>query len=233
VGTRHLLQNVADRAAGIIIGMGWQNYYIGDACLCWRRGDRIDAEVSRLILQLYRQIKSRMGIDFSGIRDVVPSYNALAFYFDPAITDVEALRKYIETWITSLSAPNETVLVRHHVLPVKYTGPDLPRVAAHCKLSEASVIDMHVGAIYTVAMIGFRPHFPYLIGLDPRLETPRLESPRVKVPAGSVAIGGAQTGIYPSDSPGGWNIIGTTDPALLIAIQPGDIISFRPIEAER
>jgi KipI family sensor histidine kinase inhibitor len=213
--------------------MDWQNFYIGDACLCWRMGDRIEADVSRLILHLYRRVKSGGAINLTGIRDVVPSYNALAVYFDPALADVEALRKHVETLIASSSTPIEASAGHHHILPVKYTGPDLPRVAAHCQLPEASVIDLHIGATYIVAMIGFQPHFPYLIGLDPRLETPRLESPRVKVPAGSVAIGGAQTGVYPSDSPGGWNILGTTDPALLTAIQPGDSISFRPIEDER
>ena len=79
-------------------------------------------------------------------------------------------------------------------------------------------------------MVGFKPFFPYLIGLDPRLETPRLASPRKRVAAGSVAIGGAQTGIYPEDSPGGWNIVGRMDPQQLQTILPGDIIIFHQSE---
>ena len=78
-----------------------------------------------------------------------------------------------------------------------------------------------------VAMIGFRPHFPYLLGMDRRLATPRLDAPRLKVPAGAVAIGGEQTGVYPESSPGGWNIVGMTDPHLLPPVLPGDTIRFR------
>ncbi len=94
-------------------------------------------------------------------------------------------------------------------------------------LDVATVIDLHAAAEYTVAMVGFQPHFPYLIGLDDRIATPRLDSPRTRVPAGTVAIGGAQTGIYPRQSPGGWNMIGTTDPSRLIPINPGDTVIFK------
>ena len=93
-------------------------------------------------------------------------------------------------------------------------------------LQTDDVIRLHAGVLYPVAMIGFKPYFPYLIGLDPRLETPRLESPRTRVPAGSVAIGGAQTGIYPEESPGGWNLIGHMSPARLQVVLPGDTIIF-------
>jgi KipI family sensor histidine kinase inhibitor len=80
-------------------------------------------------------------------------------------------------------------------------------------------------------MIGFRPHFPYLLGLDRSLTTPRLDSPRLKVPAGAVGIGGEQTGIYPETSPGGWNILGMTQPELLYPIEPGDTVVFKRVEA--
>ena len=89
------------------------------------------------------------------------------------------------------------------------------------------MVTIHTKAEYTVAMVGFLPHFPYLTGLDKKIETPRLDNPRTKVPKGSVAIGGAQTGIYPVESPGGWNLIGTTDPLLLVDIEPGDIVEFK------
>jgi inhibitor of KinA len=111
-------------------------------------------------------------------------------------------------------------------IPVRYGGYDLDRLALLKNLSPARVVELHTRPVYTVAMIGFIPHFPYLLGLDRRLETPRLESPITRVPAGAVAIGGAQTGIYPSESPGGWNIIGLTDPALTLPLEPGDTLCF-------
>ncbi|MDB6163387.1 MAG: allophanate hydrolase subunit 1, partial [Xanthomonadaceae bacterium] len=114
-------------------------------------------------------------------------------------------------------------------------GPDLESVARHSRLAPADVISRHAAARYTVAMLGFAPGFPYLIGMDPTLAVPRLATPRAHVPAGSVAIGGAQTGIYPRSGPGGWHIIGRTtlelfdparDPPALLA--PGDQVRFVP-----
>jgi KipI family sensor histidine kinase inhibitor len=117
-------------------------------------------------------------------------------------------------------------------------GPDLGAVATHAGVDEQAVIDAHANGDYRVAMLGFMPGFPYLLGLDKALHTPRRESPRTRVPAGSVAIGGAQTGIYPRELPGGWQLIGRTplvlfdptreQPALL---QPGQRVRFRAIEA--
>jgi inhibitor of KinA len=111
-----------------------------------------------------------------------------------------------------------------------YNGEDLPVVAEKNDLTITQVIDLHQKTHYKVAMVGFLPHFPYLIGLDPKLETSRLDSPRRKIPAGAVAIGGAQTGVYPRESPGGWNIIGLTIPALLEPINPGDIVIFEKVD---
>jgi len=118
-----------------------------------------------------------------------------------------------------------------HVLPVAYTGEDLPRVAGRAGITVEEVIRRHTAPEYLVAMIGFRPHFPYLLGLDRSLVMPRLDSPRAAVPAGAVAIGGEQTGIYPETSPGGWNILGMTSPELLYSIEPGDSVVFRRAEA--
>ena len=98
-------------------------------------------------------------------------------------------------------------------IPVCYEGgfaPDLARVSAHTGLSIKQIIHKHTTGKYLIYFLGFSPGFPYVGGMDPNLETPRLESPRTSVPAGSVAIGGKQTGIYPIQSPGGWNIIGRT-----------------------
>ena len=119
-------------------------------------------------------------------------------------------------------------------IPVTYNGPDLQRVADHNHLSVAQVRDLHAGAVYKVYMLGFSPGFPYLGDLDARLQTPRLATPRTRVPGGSVAIGGQHTGIYPSETPGGWNIIGHTstklfDPAAMtFFLHPGDRVRFVP-----
>ncbi|MFM9552779.1 MULTISPECIES: 5-oxoprolinase subunit B family protein [Streptomyces] len=121
-------------------------------------------------------------------------------------------------------------------IPVRYDGPDLPDVAAHWGVDEAEVARVHAGAEYRVAFCGFAPGFGYLTGL-PR-EVPRRATPRTSVPAGSVALAGPYTGVYPRASPGGWQLIGTTDavlwdhtrvPAALLA--PGTRVRFTPLEA--
>ncbi|MFF9779352.1 allophanate hydrolase subunit 1 [Streptomyces sp. NPDC013978] len=120
-------------------------------------------------------------------------------------------------------------------IPVRYDGPDLPDVAAHWGVDVAEVVRVHAGAQYRVAFCGFAPGFGYLTGL-PR-EVPRRATPRTSVPAGSVALAGPYTGVYPRASPGGWQLIGTTDavlwdparvPAALLA--PGTRVRFTPLE---
>src|SRR5204862_7859316 len=119
-------------------------------------------------------------------------------------------------------------------IPVIYNGPDLQRVAEHNQLTVAEVCERHAAVIYKVYMLGFSPGFPYLGDLDPCLHTPRLATPRMRVPAGSVAIGGQHTGIYASEPPGGWNIIGHTPVKLFdseemsFLLHPGDRIRFVP-----
>jgi KipI family sensor histidine kinase inhibitor len=117
-------------------------------------------------------------------------------------------------------------------------GPDLERVAAHAGLSAGEVVARHAASDYTVAMLGFAPGFPYLLGLDAALHVPRRANPRTRVPAGSVAIGGAQTGIYPRELPGGWNLIGCTPLTLFdpcrdqpCLLAPGDRVRFHAIGA--
>src|SRR5690606_2544073 len=100
-----------------------------------------------------------------------------------------------------------------HVVPVVYGGehgPDIDHVAKSAKLSTDEVVKLHTGATYHVAAIGFSPGFPYLLGLPEKLATARRATPRVRVAAGSVGIGGSQTGIYPRETPGGWQLIGRT-----------------------
>jgi KipI family sensor histidine kinase inhibitor len=211
-----------------------ETYYIGDSCLCWSLGDDMDEAKVRTVLSLYSEIKSSPLNE--KIRDLVPSYKSLALHFaedDPGIDNLtEAVHARILEELISLHCADEIPPLKGKTvtLPVIYNGEDLERVALNSNLSADDVVRIHTQGRYTVAMVGFKPHFPYLLGLDTRLETPRLDSPRTKIPAGAVAIGGAQTGIYPEDSPGGWNLIGMTDPGLLEQIEPGDTIVMKEVE---
>ncbi|MEV5355932.1 allophanate hydrolase subunit 1 [Streptomyces sp. NPDC052693] len=120
-------------------------------------------------------------------------------------------------------------------IPVRYDGPDLADVAAHWGVPEREVARVHAGTEFRVAFCGFAPGFGYLTGLPPRYDVPRRATPRTAVPAGSVALAGPYTGVYPRSSPGGWQLIGTTDavlwdharvPAALLS--PGARVRFVP-----
>ncbi len=201
-------------------------YPLGDSCICWSLSDRIDPAISARILSVYRELKEGNPA-VMGIRDLVPSYNALAVHFDPLNSSPRAIIDQVEKAFSRGESPEATG--KTVKIPVTYDGEDLSHVAEYHGLTIREVIDLHKGSIFTVAMVGFLPNFPYLIGLDERLTTPRRKSPRVKVPAGTVAIGGAQTGIYPQESPGGWNLIGSTDPGLLKEIEPGDTVIMKEV----
>lgn len=167
-----------------------------------------------------------------GIIETVPGYASLAVHYDPlALTHAQVCE-----WLQSrlgLAAETASRPVKTVEVPVIYDGPDLDFVAAHCRLTIDEVIRLHTSNPYTVYMMGFTPGFPYLGILPEALRVPRLETPRPKVPASSVALAGAQTGIYPVDSPGGWRLVGRTPltlfdpqraPPFLFA--PGDEIRF-------
>ncbi|MDD2806519.1 MAG: allophanate hydrolase subunit 1 [Elusimicrobiales bacterium] len=210
----------------------FNTYYLGDACLCWQLGEKIDRLTSLQVLYAYRQLKKNPELARLGVHDLVPSYTALAAHADP-LSDWDAVRRVVEDCLAAMPSAEAKLLVRsaRHVLPVVYNGEDLQRVADHAKIAPDEVVRRHTAPEYLVAMIGFRPHFPYLLGLDSSLVTPRLDSPRTAVPAGAVAIGGEQTGVYPQTSPGGWNILGMTQPELLYPIEPGDTVLFTRAEA--
>ncbi|MFZ6691281.1 5-oxoprolinase subunit PxpB [Undibacterium sp. SXout20W] len=166
--------------------------------------------------------------------DVVPGMNNLTLIFDPELQAGAALIERLKSCWELLEAEQ---FIPHEVLiPVQYGGeygPDLAQVASHTGLNEEAVIAAHSAAEYMVYFLGFQPGFAYLGGLPANLATPRRAEPRLAVPAGSVGIGGQQTGIYPAQSPGGWQIIGRTNiklfdvrrsqPSLL---QSGDIVRF-------
>ena len=170
--------------------------------------------------------------------DIVPGMNNLTVIFDPEKTNGEQVVSVLESMWASADAQNFTSRIIR--IPVRYggeSGPDLEYVADHAGLTPEQVIAAHTVAEYVVYFLGFQPGFAYLGGLPASLATPRRAAPRLFVPAGSVGIGGAQTGIHPSASPGGWQLIGRTaltlfNPALAMPtlLQPGDVIRFVAVE---
>lgn len=176
-----------------------------------------------------------------GAQEVVPGLNAVALHLRPE-SDVFRARERLEE-VLGVGSKRVTgrLSSRRRVLPVVYggeAGPDLASMAARLGLTEREVIKRHAKVTYLVSALGFAPGFPYLLGLDPVLACPRRETPRLRVPAGSVGIGGTQTGVYPQELPGGWNLIGRTaqrlfdpdaaDPSWL---QVGDRVRFKPVTA--
>jgi KipI family sensor histidine kinase inhibitor len=173
--------------------------------------------------------------------DLVPAYASLGVFFDSDRIDADAAWHWLQVQCRIDIEATTTPSSRMIEIPVCYGdthGEDLDAAATELGIPPAELIARHVATLYTVAMIGFAPGFPYLSGLDPALALPRLATPRTRVPAGSVAIGGAQTGIYPHESPGGWRLLGRTplrlfdarrDPPSLLA--PGDRVRFIAIDA--
>ncbi len=204
--------------------------YIGDSCVTWFWKSEISRQRSFALLSIYRVLKEDEELSVLGMLDVVPAYCSLAVYFDPAGPHIDKLIDRADSIIKDAALAPEGFEFSGrstYIFDVVYDGADLTRVSDFTGLSIPEIIDTHTRPLYTVAMIGFLPHFPYLIGLDESLATPRLKSPRIRVPSGSVAIGGAQAGIYPTESPGGWNLIGSTNPSQLKLIKPGDSVMFR------
>jgi KipI family sensor histidine kinase inhibitor len=216
---------------------------LAEDALLLRFGNRIDTALNARVQAAAIRLRARWPS-----LECVPAYASLLLRFDPsdwAGPDGGSPHQQVQAAASAvLDEPEQTVRTpREQVIPVCYGGeygPDLADVAAHCGLDAAAVAAIHTGADYSVAMLGFAPGFPYLLGLDPRLAVPRRRDPRQRVPAGSVAIGGSQTGIYPAALPGGWHLIGRTPlrlfdvtasmPALLAA---GDRVRFQAIDAER
>jgi KipI family sensor histidine kinase inhibitor len=151
-------------------------------------------------------------LDPPGVVDLVPGYRTLLVVADP--DRVEALDELAAGLPRLELPPAEAVAGDPVEIPVTYDGEDLPEVAGLTGLDAAEVVGRHTAPTYTVAFLGFSPGFPYLVGLDPALEVPRRDTPRTSIPAGSVGLAGGQTGIYPTASPGGWQLIGRTDVTL-------------------
>lgn len=213
-----------------------------------RFGERIDQSCNERVHAAFRAVSSP---PIAGIIEIIPSYASLAIHYDPLhwiergmdqSPDQRITDSVLERLANSIDNDAGTT-ARTIEIPVCYDpelGEDLVESSLTLGISIDDLIARHVDVEYRVAMLGFAPGFPYLLGLDPRLQLPRRSQPRVRVPAGSVAIGGAQTGIYPTGLPGGWHLIGRTPLQLFdISRQPpqlvnaGERVRFIPISREQ
>ena len=208
----------------------------GDSSVLIVFGDAISTEINQRITATVKLIKEQR---IEGIVDMIPAFASLLINYNPLVISYSALRRRLER-ILRMEIRGEAAAKRVYEIPVCYGGefgPDLDQIAAHAGLTPQEVVDIHSSRDYLIYMLGFLPGFCYLGGLDERIHTPRLSSPRLRIPSGSVGIGGSQTGIYPMDSPGGWQLMGMTpvktyDPQreTPILVQAGDYIRFRPVD---
>ncbi|MFB4162147.1 5-oxoprolinase subunit PxpB [Geomicrobium sp. JSM 1781026] len=213
-------------------------------------GNRMDPSVQQYVQRVKQAVERN---PFPGFVEAVPSYTGLAFFYDPMNVrekmDVEgSMQDQVRIWVDQLLTSIEDDDDQQHngrivEIPVCYGGefgPDLSYVADYHSCSEDQVIAHHQQGEYLIYMIGFAPGFPFVGGMAEEIATPRRDTPRERVPAGSVGIAGAQTGIYPFATPGGWQLIGQTplvlfdetktEPSLL---RSGDRIQFVPIDEQQ
>jgi KipI family sensor histidine kinase inhibitor len=207
----------------------------GDSALLLELEEVIDPAVNARVIAIAAAVRREA---IRGVRDVVSTYRSVAVYFDPLLLDAAVVRDALQR---ASGARGQTGGGRAIDVPVLYgggAGPDLADVAAYSRLSEQQVIARHANAAYRVFMLGFLPGFAYMGVVAPEIAMPRRATPRLRVPGGSVGVAGAQTAVYPRDSPGGWQIIGRTPlrvfdpettPAAMFA--PGDSVRFVPESA--
>ena len=209
---------------------------LGDSALIIDLADEI-SDSSDLLPRVLSAAEAIEGAKIPGVLDVTSSYESVAIFFDLTQVDPDVEDK-VRVLIASAGG-RVSRRKRRVEIPVCYDEEfalDIERVANHTSLTPDAIVALHSSAEYTVACIGFMPGFPFLAGLPQQLRVPRLESPRTKVAAGSVAIANAQAGIYPLESPGGWNVLGRTPQRLFRVnknpptfLRPGDRIRFRAI----
>jgi KipI family sensor histidine kinase inhibitor len=213
---------------------------LGDAAVVITLGETVDSAMVARVRAVAAELERHPP---AGVVDITTAFASVALFLEPLrAPSFAALCAELEALVARADAVVVTVDARTIEIPICYGGsfgPDLSLVAEQAGLSIPEVIALHAGGEYLVHALGFTPGFPYLGGLPPRLASPRRATPRPRVPAGSVAIGGAYTGVYPLQSPGGWNLIGRTplalfdprraEPALL---RTGDSVKFKVVAPE-
>ena len=208
----------------------------GDAALVVEFGATIDPALIAAVQALDQAVAAA---SLPGVVETVPSFRSLMIHYDPLLTSSATLTEAIARLGYAEAGPKQDV--RHWSLPCCYAaefGPDLSHVAEATGLDTKGVVEAHAAADFTVAMLGFLPGCPFLSGLDSRFDLPRRTEPRTRLAGGSVAVAQTLSVIYPTESPGGWHLIGNcplplfdpgrSPPALLA---PGDQVRFRPVDA--
>lgn len=210
----------------------------GDSSVLIEFGKEISPQINARITAVVHLMKEQ---HIEGVVDMIPAFSSLLINYDPRVINFTQMKSRLEK-LLKLDVKARESACRIFEIPVCYGGeygPDLENIAANAQLSPEEVIKLHSSRDYLIYMLGFLPGFAYLGGLDERIHTPRLANPRIRIRAGSVGIGGSQTGIYPLDSPGGWQLLGLTplkpyDPGREVPIlyEAGDYIRFVPVSEE-
>lgn len=211
---------------------------MGDEAVLVQFEQKIDAEINDKVNRLGEYLEQKL---VDEIRYIVPAYCSLTISFDKSMIDFDTLEKEIVLALDS--TVNEDYPGRLLYIPVCYDkgfASDLDKVCKQTNLTATEVVRMHCDQQYRIYMIGFLPGFPYLGQLPDELRCERKSIPDLKVPAGAVAIAGRQTGIYPNESPGGWQIIGRTPLPLVITenehpflFHQGDKVQFYSISKSK
>lgn len=212
---------------------------LGDQAIVVTAGESISKESTALVRAIAEKITDS---EIPWVTDVIQAYVTVTICYeaDGGMTYAE-MEKRLQELLSGIRPATEGE-GRTVEIPVCYGGdfgPDLAFVAQHNGLDEKEVVRIHSGNTYDVKMIGFAPGFPFLGGMDERIAAPRRPSPRLEIPARTVGIAGAQTGVYPIGTPGGWQLIGRTpidlflpDEEIPSLLRPGDRVRFRPVSPE-
>jgi inhibitor of KinA len=215
---------------------------LGDSAITVSFGETISPEINDKAIALCRYLSQN---PFPGMIETVPAYSAAAVFYDVVAvrgafssfpTAFDAVCHVVSQTLESGTLNNNPESPRFVEIPVRFdaeSGPDLSSAAIRSKLSETEFIERFVSKVYRVYMLGFLPGFPYMATVDDRIRQPRHDIPRLGIPKGSVGIAGLQTGIYPRESPGGWQIIGRTKMEMFVpernepaTLRPGDEVQF-------
>jgi|AntDeeMinimDraft_5_1070356.scaffolds.fasta_scaffold01483_12 KipI family sensor histidine kinase inhibitor len=203
-------------------------------------GEGISVAVNQRVLVAVKAVEEQLS---DVVLDLVPSYNSLMVYYDVLRIDEPEIRERLREALRDLNSEQSEQAGKHHRIPVYYdesVGPDLARIAETNNCSVDDVIKAHTEQTYRVYAMGFAPGFAYLGEVNERIRAPRLDNPRKRITAGSVAIAESQTAVYPSSSPGGWNIIGRTSTQLydplsgtISPLNVGDEVEFYSVSKEQ
>ena len=204
---------------------------LGDSAATIEFGNDISLDLNAQAVEIARNLNET---PFAGLLEAVPAYASVTVFYDNRAT-FDSVKRILESRSRTIvtDGRDKTDLVEIPMTISFESSPDIQRIAADAELTEVDVVEIFLSTTYRVYMLGFLPGFAYMGEVNDRIAAPRLETPRTKVPKGSIGIAGKQTGIYPLESPGGWNIIGRTDlrmfdptspdPCLL---KPGDEVRF-------